>query len=514
MAVGIAGCQTLMFPEGFTFPFGGVERSFVRVYGTGFLSFDAAALSGQGPNARFPTDPSFAAVHMAPFWDGLGWDTSRFPAGNIYWLHREDAAGDSLVIQWRNVGFADEAYRTADLNFEVILWESGDFEYRYGRMDPGPASENWAKGSSAAIGYQLPDQSDADTRHHNNNPSLRGSLVGRSLRFTRTPAVAASGSYLWHPYAAVDTVSVTLTASRGDVADSQTRTIEVKPRPEVVLQEPAPTLVGESFRIGWESQLATGLRIIDQAGNERCRAAGQAEVDEGFCSLSEEEEGLYRYRIVATAASGLQVEQTLEVLVYEDFGALGWILWSGRLRLRVGEDEPLPRLLEHRGVRHELPFFGSMESPRWVSAMGWISFSPTMPSSLGIEPPRTEAARSSDVPPSPILAAFWDLLKCERNQWDCTVHQWEGTIDGEQVLIVQWSNFRRGTSSSFSPGSVTFQAQLYANGEVVVAFEDAYADPGANATAEGHYRGSQAWIGLEARGNTDWVSGNRASSWT
>lgn len=319
------GCAELQFPQGFSFPFGDEDRHSVVVYSNGFLSFDPwTRAANSATNRRFPTeDEADGYAHMAVFWDGLGWDEERFPRGNIHWIHREDPVeGDHLVIQWKGVGFYREIHRQVDLNFEVILWANGDFEYRYDKMDPDVANATWVEGASATIGYQLPDQSDAHVRNFNQNVRLRGTIVGRSLLYRVTPELSKSGTYLWHPYSATDTATVTLLAKRGELKDTKSLTVDVKRRPELYLpvEPPAQTPTHENFRVSWETILSSKLEVLDEAGAVRCITENPESVAEGFCHVMEEEEGVYRYTLRASTSSGFSVERTVTVIAYDHFG--------------------------------------------------------------------------------------------------------------------------------------------------------------------------------------------------
>jgi len=321
------GCATLTFPAGFSFPFGGTNHTSVLVHKNGYLSFDPpgpdASSTHSGANQRFPAGET-PFVHLAPFWDGLGWDGARYPQGNLHYLLRTDPAGDSLIIQWKDVGFASSMLRTASLNFQVVLWENGDFEYRYGEMSAGPAPASFARGSSATIGYQLPDRSEYDNRNFNTSIPVRGVIEGRTFVYHRTPELPASGSYLWHPYATQETVSVNLLAERGAASHSKNVTLTVHARPDITVQRPELVGVDEDGVIEWETNFATAVEVVDSQGVKRCEAENQDEVNAGSCVFQEAEEGIYAYRIRATGALGYQIEKTVEIKVHEPFGIVSF----------------------------------------------------------------------------------------------------------------------------------------------------------------------------------------------
>jgi len=321
------GCELLTFPQGFTFPFGGADRAGARIYSNGVVSFDTATASGSSTfNDDFPTTGSYAFVHLAPFWDGLGWDEARFPTGNIWYLHREDpVAGDSLVIQWKNAAFS--GHRTANLNFEVILWENGDFEYRYGTMDPDTAPVAFVSASSATIGYQFPDHSSFDNINYNTTIRIRDRLEDRAFAYRVAPAsLPKSGTFVWRPYTTRDTVDVTLTATGGTGVVTETRTIDVgrKPIVDVVQAPPETVQTDDTFRIAWETVYASAVSIEDGAGNVLCTASQHA-IEAGFCDLTQASEGEHTYVVRADGAGGSTTTKAFLVKVYAPFGIADFV---------------------------------------------------------------------------------------------------------------------------------------------------------------------------------------------
>jgi len=323
----IYGCARLGFPLTFAFPFDGESQTAIRVYNSGFLSFDEDRLeSSFNSNGSFPTSAIYDFVHLAPFWDRLSWDRTRYPNGNVYYLFREAPTGDSLVIQWKDATFENSPHEHARLNFEIILWENGDFEYRYGEMEPAPgasaAQRAKAEGSEATIGFQTPSRTAFDTLRDGSSIPLWGSIYGRSFLFRKAPPIARSGSYLWHPFATGDRAEATLSVRRGQLEDQRTVSVVVHRRPEISLEQfpTEPLLVGEGFRIGWTTEFATSFEILDQEGVSIYSAPDANAVREGFILHQEAQEGRYRYRLRAVGALGFAVEKTIEVTTYEPFG--------------------------------------------------------------------------------------------------------------------------------------------------------------------------------------------------
>lgn len=131
------------------------------------------------------------------------------------------------------------------------------------------------------------------------------------------------------------------------------------------------------------------------------------------------------------------------------------------------------------GIGFAFPFFGTTfpaGTPVGVSSSGLLSFSVLTSSyTSNVSMPSTSA-------PNAVIAPFWDTLYI---QTFTTTHAQQLNIGGQNVLVVQWNNAR------FSPngGRVTFQAQLWENGDVVMAYREIE-----GATV---YRGTNATIGME-----------------
>jgi len=314
------GCAVLEFPAGFAFPFDGAERSSARIYTNGFLSFDTAqAALVQSGNRAFPTGSSYGYVHMAPFWDSLGWDETRYPVGNLHYLLLDEGGKRSLVIQWKDVSFL--TFRNASLNFEVVLHESGEFEYRYSTLDPGTAPAHWIRGSDATIGFQDFNQRSAHTRLDGATLGLPGVLYGRTFAYKLAPAIGRSGSYLWHPFSNSNEAKVTLTVQQGERTDTRTLTVEMADRPIIEVEEKpsAPVFADEEFRIGWKTTYATAVELLGPDGSRICEA-GPTEIEAGFCRITQGVEGTHTYFIRATGAHGFTLDLPVQVSVYEDFG--------------------------------------------------------------------------------------------------------------------------------------------------------------------------------------------------
>lgn len=175
------GCATVTFPNGFTFPFDGQQRTALDVYVDGFISFDVGAnVAGNDP-ANFPGNP---AINLAPFWDDLTIGAGT-PAGAIHFQQKTGSKGDYLVVQWshaRNnpMGMTwMSLHSEVDLNFQVVLWANGAAEYRYGTMVSPAGMEDEANGVHSVIGFQDTDVAFVDV-FSATGMVVPGGLGGRS----------------------------------------------------------------------------------------------------------------------------------------------------------------------------------------------------------------------------------------------------------------------------------------------------------------------------------------------
>jgi len=322
------GCASIELPSGFLFPLGGDVFDRVWVFTSGYLGFsNGRRPEAIGENHSFPTvDPILATISLAPFWDSMAWDLQRYPAGNVFAALLEEGGLPVFVIQWRDLGHENLDWRTASFNFEVALRTDGSFDFRYGRNHAGGSSpaipEDILAGSSATIGFQLPDQTDSGLLAFDGQLSLNGSRDHRTFSFRPLPALPVSGKLTFAPFTRQPTLPITLTATRDGVSHSKTVNVSVARKPVIVLtpETIAPVPLAEEFRLGWTTSNADSLVVLDDEGTIRCSASNQAMIDEGVCALREPSAGSYRYTLRATGAHGAVTERSVTVRVSGAFG--------------------------------------------------------------------------------------------------------------------------------------------------------------------------------------------------
>jgi len=135
--------------------------------------------------------------------------------------------------------------------------------------------------------------------------------------------------------------------------------------------------------------------------------------------------------------------------------------------------------------------YGTEYSRLWVSSSGWVSLS-DLPVAPG-QPLPPDFPRSASDPRGPLIAPFWTLLRCMDER--CQVFYERRMVEEEDVLIIQWQGFTPGTSPT---GDLTFQLQIWASGDLVVAFDHVASPFPQGSIHSGGFEGSTAWIGLES----------------
>jgi len=280
----------VQFPNGFTFPYSGTPRTSVRVGNQGFLGFDLSQTSETTADSSW-TFPEIgaAAVDLAPLWRGLSKKN-----GNV-WLDLIEGE-QAFVVQWKDYEFSasSSSGNPANLNFEAVLWNDGDFEFRYGTMSA--AFPTWADGYESLIGWQ--DESRTQGRTLNAwRSTYPGGLQGRVLPEDWT--VPPTGSMEFYPK--YDT-TYTLEIRNGHSVATQEVDVVVHPNatiyPEV---EPADPIPGDVFRFSWRAYGVQSFVIEEEDGTVICTVSG-ADIDGGGCDHYEANEGTYTYTLRAHGA--------------------------------------------------------------------------------------------------------------------------------------------------------------------------------------------------------------------
>jgi hypothetical protein len=184
-----AGRYMVDFPGGFTFPWFGTPQTSLVATTDGWITFNRNYDSYDWTNERMPV---FATpdLQLAPLWDdGMCRASTQFR----YELRQTAEGQRYLVLMWKDIGFYSWPDPDGDLDYEVVLWESGEFDFRYGSMSA--SSSVRAAGSEATIGFQSPDRSVYHQFSH--DTAVPGGLANRSWRYR--PRVGGSGQLVVRP---------------------------------------------------------------------------------------------------------------------------------------------------------------------------------------------------------------------------------------------------------------------------------------------------------------------------
>jgi len=313
------GCALVQLP--FAFPFDGAPRTQARVFLHGVLGFDTSYQGTALPSVQLPsTSASF--VGLAPFWQSLRQSvTGSARRGRIFVDQGTGPKGRYAVIQW--AGFWSATATSAqpvDLNFEVVLFEDGDFDFRYGTMSGAslPASTD---GREASIGWQV--QGGAAGRsvlfHQKPDRGLGGVSVG-----VRLGALPTVGSLALRPFS-LGQATYTLQATNPAGVTTATASVTVHSRAtlgnvRVVEAFPEPN---QDFTVAWTATNATEVRV------ERPQANPQDPIEvlcsvlpaqTQSCKLQEASVGTFSYVVRAIGAGYAdEREAALDVRLYPPF---------------------------------------------------------------------------------------------------------------------------------------------------------------------------------------------------
>ncbi len=307
------GCAFVDFPDGFAFPFFGEDRVFARIYVNGVISFDVDRTGPSGAAREALPSEDYAWVHLAPFWENLRYGNGSLLEGSgvIALDVGSDAKGRYLVVQWKN--FSTKGQTNNRINFEVVMWEDGDFEYRYGTMGNILGATTRTKGGEAVIGYQSPLGGEGATASAFQEVSDLS--FGRAFSL---PRGIRDGSFVVQPR---DSATYVLTAQGFD-GEIHTRSVSVIAHevPTISAELSAPTVEdGSDFEIIWRTTNAVSVAIFDEDG-AALYSAEEDEVAFGTLTLPASSVGLHDYTVVVTGALGREVSEVVTMEVTPAFG--------------------------------------------------------------------------------------------------------------------------------------------------------------------------------------------------
>lgn len=191
--IGIGPAPSLVnFPEGFTFPYFGTEKTGIYPVSNGYISM-AAVGSIRASLPLLEYSPGSTTVNIAPFQD----DLRSYGKGEVFTKflpHPSDREKDQFVVQWHRFQITKSPHPTSsaaatdDLTFQAALFRDGSIEFRYKTM-VSPQLPARAQGSMASIGFnEYLHQRDFTTTYRRGTqlffrPSNPIELSGRSYRY-------------------------------------------------------------------------------------------------------------------------------------------------------------------------------------------------------------------------------------------------------------------------------------------------------------------------------------------
>lgn len=323
-------CGGFEFPNGFTFPYYGEVYSRARVSHYGFLSFDMLYQGLQNIHNKVLPDVTSSAVHLAPFWKSdltttIRW-TDEVPGEIIYDLG-EDEEGRFLVVQWKNMVTLNNTQ--GNIDFEVILWESGNFDFRYKHV--GDRSHDV---SGALYGYQSPNNAEGQVFKvfgaGGTAVDYPGGLPGYAFA-SRPAGVKKNGS--WRVYPIFDG-PYTLVAFDGAESKANDRPMKVHPRvwqagfgygnyspPSIVptvgftwgFGKPVP---GDELLIRWYSVFnAERVDVLDEDGVVLCSGTDPSMLASGSCSFVENRSGEQLYTVRLSGVEAARLGNILDIQI-------------------------------------------------------------------------------------------------------------------------------------------------------------------------------------------------------
>ncbi len=170
-------------PIGFTFNFGGTGYSTVRIMSNGRLQFSNTfcgfGTSSTGVPRTYPYPYPDANLNRTLRIYGADLDPGS--GGAVTYAATGSAPNRSFIVTWTNVPEWNAG--GSAFNLQIVLYESGDFVYRYG------TSTNPTQGK-AVIGWQISTSSFASYSFNN-----IGSLANTAIRWSSPQSPSSIGSF-------------------------------------------------------------------------------------------------------------------------------------------------------------------------------------------------------------------------------------------------------------------------------------------------------------------------------
>ena len=462
--------SAISIPLGFSYPHYGAGFASAFVSSNGLIAFGSGVTTFT--NTNLTTTPTQAVI--APFWDDLHTGGGAADSG-VY--HQTLGSGATLrtVIQWHNVRFFSGGTGGDTLTFQAVLYADGTAQFNYQDLVSGTAGGN--NGASATVGNKNAGAQGPDRLllAFNNGPN---EFVG-----------TGQSTLINLPDPTPDLYALTLTAGQ-----------------KVTISATNPN---DGSGAGLD------LSLLDSGGATVATGAGGStnlgEVISGFVPASS---GTYYvsmtgassvpYNVVVTRNAGFDSEDNNDFAGAQDIsatnGALGAIALGGAYQAAavtpgfedisgtgtvIGALTGLDDAAASIPIGFNFPFFGSNQSSIFVSTNGLMTF--------GTSSTTFTNANLTSTPSQAAIAAFWDDLHAAGGAADSNIFFQTSGAGVNQHLTVQWNKVRF-FSGGLAGDTLTFQAQLFADGRILFNYADLV-----SGSAAGNNGGS-ATVGIKNAG--------------
>jgi hypothetical protein len=458
---------SVSIPIGFTFPLFGVANTTVFVSSNGLLTFGTGNTAFT--NADLTTTPAQASI--ATFWDDLHTGGGQ-PTSNVFFQVSGSGADQRLTIQWNQIRFFSGGAAGDTITFQAHLFADGRIQLNYQDLVSGTAAGNDGASASAGIKAAATQGPDRLLLAFNNGPN---DFVGSGKSTLLSPPNPTADLYAFK------------------LDDDEANTLVVKSL------SGAPVSVALLDRNG--AAVATG-------------ASGATNVDTAISNFVTDDDGVFYarvtsvasvpYNLVITRNATFDLEgndtpgaaQPLDV----SRGALGSLVKGGAYQAAavsanfedISETGTVIAGLTNVDdasvsipIGFTFPFYGAPNTTVFVSSNGLLTFGTGNTAFTNADLTTTPAQAS--------IATFWDDLHTGGGQPTSNVFFQVSGEGSDQHLTIQWNQIRFFTGG-VAGDTITFQAQLFADGRVQYNYQDL-----ASGAAAGN-DGASASVGIKGVG--------------
>jgi hypothetical protein len=458
---------SVSIPIGFTFPLYGVGATTVFVSSNGLLTFGTGNTAFT--NADLTTTPAQASI--APFWDDL--HTEGDDAGaNVFFQVSGSGPNQHLTIQWNEIRFFSGGAEGDTITFQAQLFADGRIMFNYQDLVSGTALGN--NGGSATVGIKGAGTQGPDRLllAFNNGPNA---FVGSGQSTLLSP-----------PNPSPDLFSFTLTAGE------------------------ANTLAVKSL-----SGAAAGVALLNCNGAVIATGvSGSTNVDSAISNFVAPASGTYYarvtsgasvpYDLVVTRNAAFDTEANDTAVTAQPLdvsrGALGSIIRAGAYQAAAvapdfedisGTGTVIAGLTNQDDasvsipIGFAFPFYGAGNTTVFVSSNGLLTFGAGNTAFTNADLTTTPAQAS--------IAPFWDDLHTGGGAAASNVFFEVLGSGPNQHLTIQWNQIRFFTGGA-AGDTLTFQAQLFADGRIMFNYQDLVSDAAAG------NNGASATVGIKGAG--------------